>query len=113
MNEQNDKEPKKEETEVVNKEVNCVSRKEVKNILRRIKKGEAVGPDEFPVEVWKCMAEMVIEFLTKLFNKVLVDERIPEEWKKSVLIPIYKKKDDAQCYGSYRVIKLINHPIKI
>ena len=48
--------------------------KEVKNVLRRMKKGKAVGPDELPVEVWKCMGEMGIEFLTKLFNRLLVSE---------------------------------------
>ena len=37
--------------EVVNEEVNCVSREKVKNALRRTKKSKAVGPDEFPVEV--------------------------------------------------------------
>ena len=57
MNKENDREPRTEETKVVNKEVNCVS-KEVKNALRRMKKGKMVGPDELPVEVWKSMGEM-------------------------------------------------------
>ena len=38
MNEENKKDPRTEETEVVNEEVNCVSTAEVKNALRRIKK---------------------------------------------------------------------------
>ena len=50
INERNDKEPRTEEAEVVNQEVNCVSRK-VKNALRRMKKGKAVGPDELPEKV--------------------------------------------------------------
>ena len=45
MNKENDREPRTEEAEVVNKEVNCVSREEVKNALRRMKKGKAVGRD--------------------------------------------------------------------
>ena len=55
MNEENNRDPRTEEAEVVNEEINCVSRKEVKNALRRMKKGKAVGPDELPIEVWKCM----------------------------------------------------------
>ena len=78
MNEENNRDPRTEEAEVVNKEVNCVSREEVKNALRRIKKGKAVGPDELPVEVWKCMGKMGIDFLTRLFNRLLMGERIPE-----------------------------------
>ena len=43
MNEENNRDLRTEETEVVNEEV--------KNALRRMKKGKTVGPDEFPVEV--------------------------------------------------------------
>ena len=51
MNEENNREPRTEEAEVVNEEINCVSTEEVKNAIRRMKKGKAVGPDELPVEV--------------------------------------------------------------
>ena len=87
-NEKNDRELRTDEAEVVNEEVNCVSG-EVKNALRRMKKGKADGPDELPVEVWKCMGEIGIKFLTRLFNRLLMAERMPEEWKRSVLIPIF------------------------
>ena len=109
MNEENDKEFRTEEAEVVNEEVNCVSREEVKNALRRIKN---VRPDELPAEVWKCMEEMEIKFLTRLFNRLLVCKQMPEEWR-SVLISVYKNKGDAQCCGSYRGIKLMSYTIKI
>ena len=49
MNEENNRDPKTEKAEVVNEEVNCVSREEVKNALRRMKKGKVVGRDELPV----------------------------------------------------------------
>ena len=115
MNEENNREPRTEEAEVVNEEVNCVSREEVKNALRRMKKGKAVGPDELAVEIWKCMGEMGIKFLTRLFNRLLMGEQMPEEWRRSVLIPIYeyKNKEDAQCCGNYRGIKLMSHTMKV
>ena len=90
MNEENNREPRKEEAEVVNEEVNCVSRGQVKNALR-MKKGKAVGSDELPIEGWKCMGKMGIKVLTSLFNKLLMGERMPEEWRRSVLIPTYTK----------------------
>ena len=55
MNEENNRDPRTEEAEVVNEEVNCVGREEVENVIRRMKKGKAVGLDELPVEVWKYM----------------------------------------------------------
>ena len=113
MNEENNRDFRTEETEVVNEEVNCVSREEVKNALRRMKKGKAAGPDELPVEIWKCMGKMGIKFLTRLFNRLLMGEQILEEWRRSVLIPIYKNKRDAQCCGNYRGIKLMSHTMKV
>ena len=59
------------------------------------------------------MGEMEIKFLTRLFNRLLVGERMPEEWKRSMLISIYKNKGDAQCCASYRGIKLISDRMKI
>ena len=38
---------------------------------------------------------------------------MPEEWRRSVLIPIYKNKGDAQCCGNYRAIKLMTHTMKV
>ena len=38
---------------------------------------------------------------------------MPEEWRRSVLISIYKNKGDAQCCGNYRGIKLMSHTMKV
>ena len=38
MNEENNRDPRTEEAEVINKEVNCVSREEVKNAVRNMKR---------------------------------------------------------------------------
>ena len=59
------------------------------------------------------MEKMGIKFLTRLFNKVLVGERMPEQWRRSVLIPIYKNKGDTQCCVNYRGIKLMSHTMKV
>ena len=56
---------------------------------------------------------MGITFLTRLFNRLLMGERMPEEWRRSVLIPIYKNKRDPQCCGNYRGIKLRSHTMKV
>ena len=46
--------------------------------MQRMKNGNAVGPDDIPVEVWKCLGESALEFLTKLYNGMMESERIPE-----------------------------------
>ena len=40
-------------------------------------------------------------------------KRIPEEWRGSVLIPIYKNKGAAQCCGNCRRVKLMSHTMKV
>jgi len=38
---------------------------------------------------------------------------IPEDWKSSVILPIYKVKGDPMECGSYRGIKLLEHAMKV
>jgi hypothetical protein len=41
---------------------------EVKDALKRMKGGKAMGPDGIPIEVWRTLGDVVIVWLTKLFN---------------------------------------------
>ena len=91
MNEENNRDSRTEEAEVVNKDVNCISR-EVKNALR-MKKGKVVGPDELPVEVGNCMGEMGIKFLTSPFNRLLVGERCQKNGERVCLSQSIKTKE--------------------
>ncbi|KAF7651214.1 hypothetical protein LDENG_00113870 [Lucifuga dentata] len=113
MNEENERERRVEEVTVVNQEVAKISKDEVRRSLKRMKSGKAVGPDDIPVEVWKCLGEVAVEFLTRLFNEILESERMPEEWRRSVLVPIFKNKGDVQSCGNYRGIKLMSHTMKL
>ena len=61
--------------------------------MKRRKNGEAVGPDDIPVEVWMCLGERAVEFLTKLFSTILDSGKMPEEWRKTVLVLIFKRGD--------------------
>jgi hypothetical protein len=38
---------------------------------------------------------------------------MPEEWRRSILVPIFKNKGDVQSCTNYRGIKLINHTTKL
>ena len=96
------------------KEVEEVTEEEeVKTALKKMKKGKARGPDDIPVEVWLILGDVEIEWLTKLMNKLLKGEKMPDEWRKSVLIPIYKGKGDSKECGNYRGIKLMSHTMKL
>ena len=113
MNEENERDRREIDGERVNLEVESISKEEVRENMQRMKNGKAVGPDDIPVEVWKCLGESALKFLTKLYNRTMESERMPEEWRDSVLIPIFKNKGDVQSCSNYRGIKLISHTMKL
>ncbi|KAK3515358.1 hypothetical protein QTP70_018753 [Hemibagrus guttatus] len=113
MNEENEREKRVEGLNSVEQKVDKIRKDEVRKALKKMKSGKAVGPDDIPVEVWKCLGEAAVEFLTSLFNRVLESESMPEEWRRSVLVPIFKNKGDVQSCSNYRGIKLMSHTMKL
>ena len=75
--------------------------------------GKATGPDNIPVEVWKSFGEEGIDMLWDLIEYIEQEEKMPEEWKDSVIAPKYKAKGGIQVCESYRGIKLMSYKMKI
>ena len=46
-------------------------------------------------------------------KRVWEEEQMPEEWEKSVIVPIYKQKGDPLECGNFRGIKLLEHGMKM
>ena len=90
-----------------------ISRNDVKVAISRMKKGKATGMDGIPVEVWKCLGEEGIDMMWALMQGIYEQEKIPTEWRDSVIIRIYKGKGDIHDCGHYRGIKLMSHTTKI
>ncbi|VFQ86180.1 unnamed protein product, partial [Cuscuta campestris] len=58
-----------------------------------MRNGRAVGPDEIPVEFWKHAGRDAWVWLTKLFNVILRTAWMPDEWRESLLVPLFKGKE--------------------
>ena len=93
--------------------VTPITEMEVNEALRKVKRGKGVGPDLIPAEVWMALEQEGREKLTELFNKIVNEECMPEEWRESIMIPIFKEKGDIQNCKNYRGIKLTSHTLKI
>ncbi|KAL5161290.1 LINE-1 retrotransposable element ORF2 protein [Glycine soja] len=65
-----------------------IQKQEVKEALKRMSNGKAVGPDNIPIEVWKTLGDRGLEWLTKLFNEIMRSKRMPEEWRRSTGIKL-------------------------
>ncbi|GJR80006.1 retrovirus-related pol polyprotein LINE-1 [Tanacetum coccineum] len=57
--------------------------RKVKEALRKMGRNKAVGPDEIPIEAWRCLGGEEVRWLTILFNKTLSRAKMPEEWRLS------------------------------
>ena len=79
----------------------AINRKEVEVALKGMKLGKAMGPNGIPVEVWKSLGGEGIDMLLDLLQKIFEQEKMPEEWRDSVIVPIFKEKGDIQDCGNY------------
>ena len=59
-----------------------------------MKKGKAQRPDDIPVEAWIALGNKGVKFLVNFFNRLLRGEKMPDEWRRSMLVPLYKGKGD-------------------
>ena len=67
----------------------------------------ATGPDNLPIAVLEEFGKKWGEFLNKI-----TDDEMPDIWRKSILIPIFKNKEDTTNCGNCRDIKLMCHCMK-
>jgi len=56
-----------------------ITKDEIKEALKKMTDGKAEGPDQIPVEVWKCLDEEGLEWLTELFNVIFRTAKMPKE----------------------------------
>ena len=82
------------------RDVEDISGEEVRAGLIKMKKEKAQGPDDIPVEAWIALGNKVVEFLVNFFNKLFRGEKMPNEWKKSMFVPLYKGKEDIKECGT-------------
>ena len=82
-------------------EVREIMTVEVVEALKKMKKDETARPDDIPAEAWKCPGQTGVEKLRHLFNGILETEKIPDEWRWSTLVLIYKNKGNCELYSLF------------
>jgi len=91
-----------------------IRRDEILKALRMMKKGKAAGPTGIVSEMFTAEEDCSVEWLTSLCNLIVAQVRIPDDWKSSsILLPVFKGKGDPMDCGSYRVINLLEHAMKV
>ena len=77
-----------------------------------MKVDKAPGADNIPAELLKHGGKELIALMTSLFQKIWVTKTWPDEWTRSLIIPLPKKGNPRKCQN-YRTISLIAHSSKV
>ena len=85
---------------------------EVKWALGSITMNKASGGDGIPVELFQILKDDVVKVLYSICQQIWKTYQWPQDWKRSVFIPIPKKDNAKEC-STYRTIALISHTSKV
>ena len=81
---------------------------EVKWALGSITMNKASGSDGIPVELFQILKDDAMKVLHSICQKILKTQQWPQDWKKSVFIPIAKKANAKEC-SNYSTTPCISH----
>ena len=85
---------------------------EVKRALGSITMNKASGSDGIPVELFQILKDDAVEVLYSICQQIWKTQQWPQDWKRSVFIPI-PKKGNAKEGSNYHTIALISRTIKV
>ena len=73
---------------------------------------KASGRDGIPVEVFQILKDDAVKVLPSICQQIWKTQQWPQDWKRSVFIPIPKKGNAKEC-SHYCTIVLISHGRKV
>ena len=73
---------------------------------------KASGGDGIPVELIQILKDDAMKVLHSICQQIWKTQQWPQDWKRSVFIPIQKKGHAKEC-SNYRTIALISHTRKV
>lgn len=99
-------------TVTTHEEVDEPTYEEYLQVLAKIRNGKAAGADEINGELIKEGGEKLKKTLYNLITQIWKEEKIPQQWRKGVILPIHKNGDEKEC-RNYRGITLLSVAYKI
>ena len=85
---------------------------EVKWALGSIPTNKASGGDGIPVELFHILKDDAVKVLHSICQHIWKTQQWPQDWKRSVFIPIPKKGNAKECSNCH-IIALISHTSKV
>ena len=73
---------------------------------------KASGGDGIPVELFQILKNDAVKMLHSICQQIWKTQPWPQDWKRSIFIPISKKGNAKKC-SDYHIIALISHASKV
>ena len=83
---------------------------DISNAISRLKNGKAPGICKISPEMLKYGEPLTSSALLPLFDLIWNTEEIPEDWRRGIILPLYKGKGNRSEGGNYRGITLLSVP---
>ena len=80
--------------------------------LKSITTNKASGGDGIPVELFQILKDDAVKVLHSICQQIWKTQQWPQDWKRSVFIPIPKKGNAKEC-SNYLTIALISHASRV
>ena len=84
----------------------------VKWALGSITTNKATGGDGIPVELFPILKDDAVKVLLSRCQQIWKTQKWPQDWKRSIFIPILKKGNAKEC-SNYHTSALISHASKV
>ena len=85
---------------------------EVKWAWGSITTNKSNGGDRIPVELFQILKDDTVKVLHSICQQIWKTQQWPQDWKRSVFIPIPKKGNAKEC-SNYHTVALISHASKV
>ena len=85
---------------------------EVKWALGSITIKKASASDGFSVELFQILKDDAVKVLHSICQQIWKTQQLPQDWKRSVFIPIPKKGNAKEC-SNYHTVALIPHASQV
>ncbi|CAM4532571.1 unnamed protein product [Caretta caretta] len=90
-----------------------VEKEVVRDYLENLDKHKSMGLDALHLKVLKELADVIAEPLAIIFENSWRSGEVPDDWKKTNVVPISKKREGGGDPGNYRPVSLTSVPGKI
>jgi len=91
----------------------CIRIDDVVAAIKKMKRHKVPGLSGLVAEMIQATGDNGTQWLLDLCSVIQKEGSIPKDWKSSVILPIYKWKEDPVECGSYRGIKLLECAMKV